>query len=184
MENEGRICSGSALVGDLKGITSNVTLGTKNLTNWKHWGIPFPGFESLYRKYPEPKPVKTFQQKIPTLYWSKFQLREGSEPLDTFLSVDGWRKGVAYLNKFNLGRYWPVTGPQLTLYVPKHLLKPFPLFNDLVLFELEGSPCLTADKCTVRFVKTHVINGSTPYRTSDQIKSGSDLFFKQGETIE
>ena len=27
-------------------------------------------------------------------------------------------KGVAYINGYNIGRYWPSMGPQLTLYVP------------------------------------------------------------------
>ena len=32
---------------------------------------------------------------------------------DTFLRLDGWSKGVAFINGFNLGRYWPVMGPQV-----------------------------------------------------------------------
>lgn len=29
-----------------------------------------------------------------------------TKPLDTFLNLPGWHKGVAFLNGFNLGRYW------------------------------------------------------------------------------
>ena len=36
-----------------------------------------------------------------------------SIPNDTFLKLDGWTKGVAFVNDFNLGRYWPVMGPQV-----------------------------------------------------------------------
>ena len=43
---------------------------------------------------------------------------------DTFLSTPGWGKGVAFVNGFNLGRYWPTVGPQMTLYVPATLVKP------------------------------------------------------------
>ena len=32
---------------------------------------------------------------------------------DTFLQLDGWTKGIAFVNGFNLGRYWPVMGPQV-----------------------------------------------------------------------
>ena len=39
---------------------------------------------------------------------------------DTFLQLDGWTKGVAFVNGFNLGRYWPVMGPQVR---PKTILK-------------------------------------------------------------
>ena len=35
------------------------------------------------------------------------------EAKDTFLRLDGWTKGVAFVNGFNLGRYWPVMGPQV-----------------------------------------------------------------------
>ena len=36
------------------------------------------------------------------------------EAKDTFLRMDGWKKGVALVNGFNLGRYWPVVGPQVS----------------------------------------------------------------------
>ena len=45
------------------------------------------------------------------------------------------------MNNFNLGRYWPVEGPQKTLYVPATVLKPFPMLNELIIFELVASPC-------------------------------------------
>ena len=32
---------------------------------------------------------------------------------DTFLRLNGWTKGVAFVNGFNLGRYWPSMGPQV-----------------------------------------------------------------------
>ena len=37
----------------------------------------------------------------------------GESANDTFLQLDGWSKGVAFVNGFNLGRYWPVMGPQV-----------------------------------------------------------------------
>ncbi|KAH7968897.1 hypothetical protein HPB52_012293 [Rhipicephalus sanguineus] len=49
-----------------------------------------------------------------------------------YVYVDG---GIAFLNGFNLGRYWPARGPQKTLYVPRTL---FRKKNLLVLVELEG----------------------------------------------
>ena len=38
---------------------------------------------------------------------------DGNSANDTFLRLDGWTKGVAFINGFNLGRYWPVMGPQV-----------------------------------------------------------------------
>lgn len=31
-----------------------------------------------------------------------------TQPSDTFMSLRGWNKGVAFINGFNLGRFWPV----------------------------------------------------------------------------
>jgi beta-galactosidase len=56
-------------------------------------------------------------------------------PTDLFLSAAGWGKGIAFVNGFNLGRYWS-RGPQMTLYVPAPLLRPGR--NELVILELQG----------------------------------------------
>jgi beta-galactosidase len=49
--------------------------------------------------------------------------------------MQGWTKGVCWINGFNLGRYWD-RGPQRTLYVPAPLLRPGE--NELIVFELHG----------------------------------------------
>lgn len=46
-----------------------------------------------------------------------------TSPLDTFVDMSGWGKGVVFVNGFNLGRYWSHVGPQVTLYLPGPLLK-------------------------------------------------------------
>ncbi|WP_246187933.1 glycoside hydrolase family 35 protein [Paenibacillus tengchongensis] len=56
---------------------------------------------------------------------------------DTFLRFDGWGKGVAWINGFNLGRYWSA-GPQRALYIPGPLLREGG--NELVLLELHSCP--------------------------------------------
>ncbi len=52
------------------------------------------------------------------------------------MDLDGFTKGMVYVNGFHLGRYWSC-GPQKTLYLPGVLLhtdRP----NELVVLELEG----------------------------------------------
>uniref|UniRef100_A0A8D0HCK8 Beta-galactosidase n=1 Tax=Sphenodon punctatus TaxID=8508 RepID=A0A8D0HCK8_SPHPU len=44
-------------------------------------------------------------------------------PQDTFLKLEGWEKGVVFVNGQNLGRYWKI-GPQETLYLPGTWLRP------------------------------------------------------------
>lgn len=71
--------------------------------------------------------------KGPCLVRATFTV-DGS-PEDTFLDMkmEGWMKGVVFINGFNLGRYFHI-GPQRTLYVPAPLLKSGE--NKLIIFEL------------------------------------------------
>lgn len=50
------------------------------------------------------------------------------------------KKGVAFVNGINIGRYWPSVGPQITLYVPALFLIPYPGENSIIMLELEGVP--------------------------------------------
>lgn len=45
---------------------------------------------------------------------------EVARPSDTFMSFRGWNKGVAFVNGFNLGRFWPVCNiPVSTSVLPQ-----------------------------------------------------------------
>lgn len=46
----------------------------------------------------------------------------GDHPPDTFLAMPGFTKGLAFVNGFNLGWYWPSQGPQQTLYIPGEIM--------------------------------------------------------------
>jgi beta-galactosidase len=59
------------------------------------------------------------------------------EPAGTFLRCDKLAKGQAWINGFNLGRYWTSAGPQKTLYIPAALLKQGE--NELVIFETDAA---------------------------------------------
>lgn len=48
------------------------------------------------------------------------------------------KQGFIFLNGVNLGRYWPLAGPQITLYVPKEILRK--LGNTIVVVELQRAP--------------------------------------------
>lgn len=80
----------------------------------------------------------------PVFLRSTFTIKN-NPPLDTYLNTAGWGKGVAFLNGHNLGRYWPQTGPQVTLYVPGVFLKTGE--NELVVLELE----YVADNMKMKF---------------------------------
>ncbi len=61
---------------------------------------------------------------------------EADGPEDRYLRLDGWTKGNAFINGFNLGRYWS-RGPQRTLYIPAPLIRAGR--NELAVLELHGS---------------------------------------------
>ena len=77
--------------------------------------------------------------KSPAFYKFEFETEELG---DTFLDTAGFGKGCAFINGFNLGRFWEI-GPQKRLYVPAPLLKKGK--NTLIIFETEG---ISADKIT------------------------------------
>eukprot|EP00884_Botryococcus_braunii_P022552 jgi/Botrbrau1/8981/Bobra.0148s0087.1 len=94
---------------------------------------------------------------------------------DTYLSMDGWGKGLAWINGFNLGWYWPTAGPQVTYYIPGPLLNPGK--NTLILLELEESP----KKPRVSFVKSPDFSGGPQGAQSKVQQTGEASTEGQGE---
>lgn len=130
VENMGRVNYGPNLV-DRKGITDAVLLGQQMLFDWDIYPLELDDLSEL--------PFATRSVGAgPAFYRGAFQV---IDPLDTFLSLPGWNKGVAWINGFNLGRYWR-RGPQQTLYVPAPLLRKGK--NELILLELHGTDSTTA----------------------------------------
>lgn len=63
-------------------------------------------------------------------------------------------QGVLFVNQYNLGRYWPTTGPQITLFLPGCYLRPYPEENEITIFEMEFE---NPDR-TVTFVTEPILN--------------------------
>nr|CAD7408846.1 unnamed protein product [Timema poppensis] len=156
VENQGRINYGSK-INDTKGLLSNVTLDDSELTQWNMTGFPLSSISWLQEKN-----TKNLSETLllPAFYRGEFQLLENNLTLDTYLDPTGWDKGVAFINGYNLGRYWPRAGPQVTLYVPGSFLRPYPETNTIVLLELEGTP----NNLQVKFVSEPNL-GNTNYST-------------------
>lgn len=163
VENQGRIAFGSGIY-DRKGIIQNVTLDSSVLTNWTMYPITLHG-KDLYKYFMSPtvEDAIDYTPHTPSFYLSIFRLPSTpGYPYDTFLKLDGWHKGVAFLNWHNLGRYWPIVGPQVTLYVPSVYFQPYEEWNVVAVFELEHAPCDSSSQCVVEFVDTPIIDGPTP----------------------
>lgn len=128
VENMGRINYGPYLR-DPKGITEGVRHGNAFLYDWTIYPLPLDSLHDLVYTQADTLSAPLHQ---PAFYRGIFHIQSVA---DTFLRVDGWVKGVVFLNGFNLGRYWE-RGPQQTLYIPAPLLKQGD--NELILFELHG----------------------------------------------
>ncbi|XP_017024030.1 beta-galactosidase [Drosophila kikkawai] len=144
VENQGRV--NFYISNDTKGIFGDVSLQLHNggylpLENWR--STAFPLDDTSIKRWQEGQSEKEIRldsflarQRIlrngPILYTGTLSVEEVG---DTYLNMAGWGKGVAYVNGFNLGRYWPVAGPQITLYVPNEVLKVGS--NSLVILEYQ-----------------------------------------------
>ncbi|WP_090585873.1 MULTISPECIES: beta-galactosidase family protein [unclassified Paenibacillus] len=129
VENMGRINYGPRLK-DAKGITEGVRLDNQFLFDWTIYPLPLSDLSSVPFA---PLPVQSADSASgPAFFKGEFT---ADEIADTFVRLEGWTKGVVWINGFNLGRYWE-KGPQRTLYLPGPLLRPGR--NELIVLELHG----------------------------------------------
>ena len=160
VENMGR-CNGG--LAEPKGILGNVTLNGTILVNWLVYPI---NLDNLFSDAPDfrPHPIEDMNGFLnkdnsfaPSFFYGEFPVNSS---YDTFLQLPGWSKGQAFINGFNLGRYWPVIGPQITLFVPANVLSLRQKSASVMLFELDGAPCEFPESCYVEFVSTPSLNGT------------------------
>ncbi|XP_023159791.2 beta-galactosidase [Drosophila hydei] len=148
VENQGRLNFGRQL-NDFKGLTKDVRLDKQILINWNMTQYPLESYESLetlivqstaaaQAGFHEIKELKTILRNGPAIYYGSLTINSAEELADTYLDMSGWGKGIVFLNGENLGRYWPLVGPQITLYVPAPVLRVGS--NRLILVEYQQTP--------------------------------------------
>ncbi|XP_032124735.1 beta-galactosidase isoform X2 [Sapajus apella] len=174
VENMGRVNYG-AHINDFKGLVSNLTLGSSILTGWTifplHTEDAVRSHLGGWGHHDSGRHAKAWAHSssnytLPAFYVGNFSIPSGIPdlPQDTFIQFPGWTKGQVWINGFNLGRYWPARGPQLTLFVPQHILMTSAP-NTITVLELERAPCSSEDpeRCAVEFVDRPVIGSSLTY---------------------
>jgi beta-galactosidase len=124
VEGLGRVNYGHGLV-DRKGITQQVSVAGRTLTNWETY--PLPVDDAYVAKL---HPVVSDPNRPGLFFRATFTL---STVGDTFLDMTGWTHGVVWVNGNNLGRYWRV-GPQQRLYCPAQWLTAGT--NEILVFDL------------------------------------------------
>ncbi|XP_058814092.1 beta-galactosidase-like [Topomyia yanbarensis] len=146
VENQGR--TNFDVLDDYKGVLGNVTIQTYDepyylkLSNWTNIGFPFENFDKLKQltdSVTEGQGVNARGMAIhgPVIFKGILTINS-KEIFDTYINMTGWGKGFIFINGFNLGRYWPAVGPQITTYLPKELLKDGD--NDIIMVELQRAP--------------------------------------------
>jgi hypothetical protein len=113
IENLGRINFGNLIVDQRKGIVGDVSIGGTVIHGFHQYNLPV---DSPWEAYNTPAPTSISSSNSPIWYQGTFDTGSHN-PSDTWLTLPGWTKGVAYINGINLGRYWTI-GPQQSLYVP------------------------------------------------------------------
>ena len=136
VENMGRVNYGrgkgtQSLDMQNKGLQGTVSIDGQGIEKWDC--IPLEFSEKFNTNIlSSSQKWRPFQTNVfPAVYRGYLVL--DSQPVDTFIDMRTWRKGIVLVNGFNLGRYWNV-GPQQTLYVPYPLLKKGR--NEFIVFEL------------------------------------------------
>uniref|UniRef100_A0A8C3LBB8 Beta-galactosidase n=1 Tax=Chrysolophus pictus TaxID=9089 RepID=A0A8C3LBB8_CHRPC len=166
VENMGRVNFGR-FNNDFKGLVSNLTLGQDILVEWEIYPLNIDGAVNHFiHGYPgQPKRSGSNPQsyEAPAFYTGTLSIPGGIPdlPQDTYVKFPDWTKGQIWINGFNLGRYWPARGPQLTLFVPRNILVSS-VPNNITVLELEHSPCST-QLCEIEFVDKPIINATTQY---------------------
>lgn len=126
-ENIGRENFGTGLENQRKGISGGVKINDHRQFGFEIYPLPLDEKQIAALDF-----GSGYNENAPAFY--RFEL-DIDEPCDTFLDTDGFGKGCAFVNGFNIGRFWEI-GPQKRLYIPAPLLKIGK--NTIVIFETEG----------------------------------------------
>lgn len=121
MENQGRVNYGPRIELQKKGISQGVLINNTFHMGWDMYSLPLDDVSKVDYS-------RGYKEGMPAFYKFTFQVDEVG---DTFLDVDGFGKGCAFVNGRNIGRFWEI-GPQKRLYIPGPLLKEGE--NEIVLF--------------------------------------------------
>ncbi|XP_049712991.1 beta-galactosidase-1-like protein 2 isoform X5 [Elephas maximus indicus] len=129
VENRGRVNYGENINDQRKGLIGDLYLDGSPLKKFRIYSLDMK--KSFFQRFTINKwntlpEVPTF----PAFFLGGLSV--GPSPSDTFLKLEGWEKGVVFVNGLNLGRYWNI-GPQETLYLPGAWLDPG--INQVIVFE-------------------------------------------------
>ncbi len=141
VENLGRINYGASLVSpkQRKGIKGGVMLDIHFHSGWDHYSLELDNIDDVDFS-------GEYKENTPAFYEYTFNVEEKG---DTFIHLPNFGKGSAFINGFNIGRFWEI-GPTRYLYIPAPLLKEGE--NKIVIFETEGKSLVNIKKIHLHFM--------------------------------
>lgn len=127
VENMSRINYGAKIRSSIqkKGIKGGVMLDIHFHHGFNHYNLDLSNINNVDFSL-------DYLENTPAFYQYKFNVTSKG---DTFLHLNKFGKGCAFINGFNLGRFWD-KGPTEYLYIPAPLLNLGE--NTIVIFETEG----------------------------------------------
>ncbi|XP_003942999.1 beta-galactosidase-1-like protein 2 [Saimiri boliviensis] len=129
VENRGRVNYGENIDDQRKGLIGNLYLNDSPLKKFRIYSLDMK--KSFFQRFgPDKWSSLPETPTFPAFFLSSLSI--SSTPCDTFLKLEGWEKGVVFINGQNLGRYWNI-GPQKTLYLPGPWLSSG--INQVIVFE-------------------------------------------------
>lgn len=129
VENQGRVNFGPKMNYQRKGFDGPILVNHCEISPVIHYPLPFTTRPELVNK-------NDLVGNQPGFHRFEFKLElDKNIYQDAFLDMEGWGKGIVFVNGFNIGRFWEV-GPQLSLYIPGPLFKDGD--NEIIIFETEG----------------------------------------------
>ncbi|MFI8435246.1 beta-galactosidase family protein [Streptomyces sp. NPDC079020] len=134
VENQGRVNYGPG-IHDRKGLVGRITVNGHEPAEWRSRALPLEHLDAL-----DFSPFDPASPPVGPAFHRGYA--EIGRPADTFLALDGWTKGHAWINGFALGRYWS-RGAQGTLYVPAPVLRPGR--NEITVLELHACATRTVE---------------------------------------
>ncbi|XP_029065513.1 beta-galactosidase-1-like protein 2 isoform X5 [Monodon monoceros] len=114
VENRGQVNYGTNIDDQRKGLIGNIYLNDSPLKKFKIYSLDMK--KSFFQRFHADKWNPVPDVPVFPAFFSG-PLFVSLSPCDTFVKLEGWEKGVVFINGQNLGCYWNI-GPQETLYLP------------------------------------------------------------------
>ena len=145
VENIGRINFGKDLQCERKGIEGALQYGGVKLFGYDTKTLPLNDLSRLEWK------EEIHTEHKPCFFKGRF---DTDCCVDTYVSFENFGHGYIWINGFNLGRY-DSAGPQMTLYLPGHLLTT--IDNEIVVLDIDP----VGERKTVQFLDHEILEGES-----------------------